>query len=68
MRIMMDEIPRAGDPCPNKCMIRKNNGRRVPERLAECMPGSDDGEISCPSCWDSWNTIAGEHHGMPHGS
>ena len=53
----MATIPQAGDPCPNGCVIRdRTDTGRVPERLTEALPGSGDGELTCHSCWNGWNT------------
>ena len=47
-----------GDACPNDCQVREYpGGREEPERIVEALPGSGDGELVCPTCWDAWNSL-----------
>ncbi len=56
-------VPWPGQPCPNGCAERGNDGRERPVLIRESCPGSGDGEVSCPACWDAWNVLAGTAHG-----
>jgi hypothetical protein len=45
-------VPQPGSPCPDGCMTGWPHDRKP-----ELLTVNEDGEVSCPTCWECFGII-----------